>query len=65
MSDLRCPNNFWSSQITFCNITCGGTNQGENWHCSVTKVSITYNMMHYEGVPVRRYYVKQNLQVSK
>ena len=52
-----CPNNFWSSQITFCKITCGETNQGENWHCGVTKVSITYNMMHYEGVPVSSYYV--------
>ena len=54
---LRRPNNFWSSQITFCKITCGETNQGENWHCGVTKVSITYNMMHYEGVPVSSYYV--------
>ena len=52
-----CPNNFWSTQITFCKITCGETNQGENWHCAVTKVSITYNMMHYEGVPVSSYYV--------
>ena len=56
-SSLRRPNNFWSSQITFCKITCGETNQGENWHCGVTKVSITYNMMHYEGVPVSSYYV--------
>ena len=31
-------------------------NQGENWHCGFTKVSITYNMMHYEGVPVSSYY---------
>ena len=38
-------------------ITCGKTNQGENWHCGVTKVSITSNMMHYEGVPVSSYYV--------
>ena len=38
-------------------MTCGETNQGENWHCGVTKVSITYNMMHYEGVPVSSYYV--------
>ena len=52
-----CPNNFWSSQITFCKITCGETNQGENLHCGVTKVSITCNMMHYEGVPVSSYYV--------
>ena len=52
-----CPNNFWSSQITFCKITCGETDQGENWHCAVTKVSITYIMRHYEGVPVSSYYV--------
>ena len=52
-----CPNNFWSTQITFCKITCGETNQGETWHCGVTKVSITYNMMHYEGVLVSSYYV--------
>ena len=52
-----CQNNFWSSQITFCNITYGETNQGENLHCGFTKVSITYNMMHYEGVPVSSYYV--------
>ena len=32
-------------------------NQGENLHCGFTKVSITYNMMHYEGVPVSSYYV--------
>ena len=38
-------------------ITCGETDQGENWHCGVTKVSITYNIMHYEGVPVCSYYV--------
>ena len=36
-------------------MTCGETNQGE--HCHVTKVSIAYNMMHYEGVPVSIYYV--------
>ena len=53
---LRCPNNFWSSQITFCQISCGETNHGENWHCGVTKVSITKNM-HYEGVVVSSYYV--------
>ena len=52
-----CPNNFWSTQNTDCKITCGATNQGENWHCDVTKVSITYNMMHYEGVPVSSYNV--------
>ena len=51
------PNNFWSSQITFCKITCGETNQGGNWHCGVTTVSITYNMMHYERVPVSSYHV--------
>ena len=51
-----CLNNFWSAQITFFKITCGETNQGKNWHCGVTKVSITYNMMHYERVPVSRYY---------
>ena len=45
------------SQITFCKITCGKTDQGENWHCAFTKVSITYIMMHYEGVPVSSYYV--------
>ena len=54
---LRCPNNFWSSQITFYKITCGERNQGENWHCGVTKVSITYNMMYYKGVPASSYYV--------
>ena len=48
---------FWSSQITFWKITCGETNQGEDLHCGVTKVSITYNDMHYEGVPVSSYYV--------
>ena len=52
-----CPNNFWSTQITFCKITCGETNQGENWHCGFTEVSITYSMMHYEGLPVSSYYV--------
>ena len=36
---------------------CGETNQGENLHRGVTKVSITHNMMHYEGVPVSSYYV--------
>ena len=51
-----CPNNFWLSQIKFCTITCGETNQGENWHCGVTKVSITSNMMHYER-PESSYYV--------
>ena len=54
---LRRSNNFWSSQITFCKITCAETDQGENWHCGVTYVSITYNMKHYEGVPVSSYYV--------
>ena len=53
----ECPNNFWSSQITFCKITCGDSNQSENLHCGVTKVSITYNMVHHEGVPVSSYYV--------
>ena len=47
-----CLNNFWSTQITICKITCAETNQGENWRCGVTKVSITSNMMFYEGVPV-------------
>ena len=47
----------YSTQITVCKITCGEPNQGENWHCTVTKVSITYNMMHYEGVQVSSYYV--------
>ena len=48
----KCPNNFWSSQITFCKITSGETNKGKNCQCGVTKISITYNMMHYEGGPV-------------
>ena len=38
-------------------ITCGKTNNGEIGHCVVTKVSITYNIMHYEGVPVSIYYI--------
>ena len=46
----------WSSQITFCKITYGETNQGENWHCGVTKVSIKCNI-HQEGHPVSSYYV--------
>ena len=54
---MAIPLFFWSSQITFCKITCGETNQGENLHCGVTKLSITYNMMHYEGVPASSYYV--------
>ena len=53
----ECPNNFWSSQLTFCKKTCGDSNQSENLHCGVTKVSITYNMVHHEGVPVSSYYV--------
>ena len=52
-----CPNNFWLSQITFCKITCGEANQGENWHSGVTEVSITSNVMHYKGRPVSSYYV--------
>ena len=38
-------------------ITCGKTNQGENWLCGVTKVSITSNIKHYEGVPISSYHV--------
>ena len=38
-------------------INCDKTNQGENWHCGVTKVSITSNMMQYEGHPVGIFYV--------
>ena len=38
-------------------IICCETNKVKNLHCGVTKVSITSNMMHYEGCPVSSNYV--------
>ena len=38
-------------------VTCCETSEVQNWLCGVAKISITYNMMHYEGCPVSSYYV--------